>query len=525
MIGRARRAESRSRRPSPDARGRAAVIADAGALPAPQSRVRHAALLVDLNNFATFPTLAVGLLVAALRNAGHEARLLVPLAHDVPASERERVEWRLDHWKRRLHLSTFPPARWLRDGARWLYYRRQQRPHPVVLREVTRALAARPDVLLLSAYLQHHATVVEIGKRAKAAGVPLLLGGPAFNLAGVAEAWRSVPGLTAIFGGEADLVLPDLIGAAIRGEDLLRFDGVTLPDGRRSRPAPPFRALNASPVPDFSDFPWDRYRVRIIPMMTGRGCQWARCSFCSDVVSANGRTFRTRSVESVLHEMREQARRHATANFLFLDLKLNSNPALFRGLAEHVQDAVPGAQWIGTVHVDQRADNGLSRADLRAAAASGMRRISFGLESGSQRMLNLMDKGASVEGNSRFIRDCHEAGISVRCTMFKGYPGETADDLERTARFLDDHLPYLDRVRFNEFSVLEDTPVWHRLREGSVPELEADGGWPRLGRLGYRHRATQTADYRRAKARVLEAVYAINRRRLPPGAQMFDGLM
>ncbi|MBC9032932.1 radical SAM protein [Sphingomonas sp. JC676] len=508
-----------------DARGRAAILPGAMREVRPIDRTRHTALLVDLNNFATFPTLAVGILIAALRNAGHEVRLLVPLAYDVPASERERVEWWLDHWMRRIHLSTWAPARWFRDMARGLRYWWRQRPHRTVLREVARAIEAKPDVLLLSAYLQHHATVVEIGKLARAAGIPLLLGGPAFNLKGVADAWRTVPGLTAIFGGEADLLLPELIAAIVCKDDLLKFDGIVLPDGERSRPAPPFRALDSSPVPDFSDFPWDRYRVRIVPIMTGRGCQWAKCSFCSDVVSANGRTYRTRSLESVLHEMREQSRRQATSNFLFLDLKLNSNPALFRGIAEHAQDVVPGAQWIGTVHVDTRADNGLSRADLRAAAASGMRRVSFGLESGSQRMLDLMTKGATVEANSMFIRHAFEAGISVRCTMFKGYPGETAEDLERSARFLEEHLRYIDRVRFNEFSILEDTPIWAQVHAGDLPDIEVNGAQARLGRISYLNRSTQVSDYRRAKARVLGAVFAINRRRLAPGAQMFDGMM
>ncbi|MET3709605.1 radical SAM superfamily enzyme YgiQ (UPF0313 family) [Sphingomonas trueperi] len=508
-----------------DSRSRAAIVPSSAATVEAASATRYSALLVDLNNFATFPTLAVGILTASLRNAGHDARLLVPLAHDVPAAEREHVEWRFDHWMRRLHLSTSPMVRGVRGAARGVRYWWRQRPHPRVLREISKALADKPDILLLSAYLQHHSTVIEIGKRAQAAGVPVLLGGPAFNMKGVADSWRTVPGLAAIFGGEADVVLPDLIDAVIRGNDLLAFDGVTLPDGRRSRPAPPFRPLDSSPVPDFADFPWDRYRVRIVPIMTGRGCQWARCSFCSDVVSVNGRTFRTRSLESVLHEMREQSRRYATNNFLFLDLKLNSNPALFRGIAEHAQDVVPGAQWIGTVHVDTRADNGLSRSDLRAAAAGGMRRVSFGLESGSQRMLDLMQKGSTVEGNAAFIRHAFEAGISVRCTMFKGYPGETFEDLLETAAFLEAHAHYIDRVRFNDFSILEDTPVWQQVQDGMVPELLVRGHKPVLGRAFADQRATQTAKYRRAKARVLEAVYAINRRTLRPGARMFDGMM
>ncbi|WP_337187130.1 radical SAM protein [Phenylobacterium sp.] len=484
-------------------------------------------LIIDLNNFSSFPTLSIGLLVASLRNAGCDVRLLSPLAYDVEASERERSELILDHWKRRLHLSTWAPAAPVREAARAVRNWWNNRPHPRVLSEAAKALADKPDVLMLSAYLQHYPTVVELGRLAQAAGVPLLLGGPMFNIPETAAAWRTVPGLVALYGGEADLSVGALVEAVAAGGDLLAFDGVVLPDGRAAREAPPLRQLDSTPVPDFTDFPWDRYRVRIIPLMTGRGCQWSKCTFCSDVVSASGRTFRTRSLDTVLHEMREQARRHATSNFLFLDLKLNSNPAMFRGLAEHIQDHVPGAEWIGTVHVDQRADNGLSRRDLRAAVASGMRRISFGLESGSQRLLDLMNKGSRVEANAAFVREAHEAGLSVRCTMMKGYPGETAEDLEQTAAFLDSYGPYIDRVRFNDFSLLLGTPAYEAAKAdpSQYPDLRLKGQDARRARNGYARLGADTRRYRRAKAQVLRSVYEINRRRIRSSARAFDGLM
>jgi radical SAM superfamily enzyme YgiQ (UPF0313 family) len=333
------------------------------------------------------------------------------------------------------------------------------------LREVGKALETRPDAILLSAYLQHHATVVEIGKLAQRAGVPLLLGGPAFTSNEASDHWRLVPGLRALVAAEVDLEIAAMVSALCKGEDLLRFDGVTLPDGRRSKPARPLNRLDSVPVPDFTDFPWDRYPVRIVPLMASRGCQWNKCNFCSDIISVSGRTFRTRSVESVLHEMREQARRHGTRNFLFLDLKLNSNPGLLRGIVERVQNEVRGAQWIGTVHVDQRSDNGLSRQELKSAVAAGMRRVSFGLESGSQRLLDLMDKGCTVEKNSEFIHDAHGAGLSIRCTMFKGFPGETADDLRLTVEFLERHSHLIDRIRFNDFSIPDGTPIFHAVRD------------------------------------------------------------
>src|SRR4051812_37334849 len=102
----------------------------------PSARV----LVVDLNNFSSFPTLAVGLLVASLRNAGCEVRLISPLAHDVEATERERAETIADHWARRVHLSTWPLFRSARDAARAVRSWWKDRPHPRVLRETARAL-------------------------------------------------------------------------------------------------------------------------------------------------------------------------------------------------------------------------------------------------------------------------------------------------------------------------------------------------------------------------------------------------
>lgn len=483
--------------------------------------------MVDLNNFASFPTLAIGILVASLRDRGHEVRVICPLSYDVPAAVRERRETFLDHVQRRVHLSNHPLFLGARDIIRNLRTWWIERPHPTVLAEVTRELDKGPDVLLLSAYLQHYASIREIAARARQRGIPVLLGGAMFNLQETADTWRRLPGITAVVGAESDRSVSDLVESVCRGADLTRFPGVILADGTTGKSASPLRNLDETPTPDFSDFPWDRYPVRIIPIMTGRGCQWDKCLFCSDVVSASGRSFRTRSLDHVLLEMQEQARRHETTSFLFLDLKLNSYPDMMRGISSELRRYVPGAEWVGTVHVDLRRDNGLSADDLRRAVSGGMRRISFGLESGSQRLLDLMKKGSSVEANAAFIRNAHEAGLSIRCTMFKGFPGETVEDMAATANFLEQHAPYLDRVRFNEFSLLQNTPIFDAVLSKAIDEswLEVRSVISHRAKANYRHRAIESATYRKEKARALRVVHEVNRRQIRSGARQFDGLM
>lgn len=494
---------------------------------APSAQRKARVLIVDLNNLCTYPTLSIGLLTASLRSAGYEVQVLSPLAHDVVAAPREHAETLKDHVARRIQLSTSPSFRLGRDVLRSARDALRNRPHPKVLEVTAQALAMRPDAVLLSAYLQHYASVVAIGQLTKQAGIPLMLGGPVFNNPEITETWRRIPGLQAIFGGEADLSLPRLVAAAIDGADLLSFPGITLPDGRRSTTAPPLRPLEEAPVPDFTDFPWERYRVRVVPVMAARGCQWDRCKFCSDVTSVSGRSFRSRSVDAVMAELREQSRRHDTQNFIFIDLKLNSQPSLLRGIVEQMQSSVPGARWIGSVHVDTRQDNGLSRPELKAAVAAGLRRVSFGLESGSQRLLDAMDKGCTIERNSEFLHHAYEAGLSVRCTMFKGYPGETAEDLEATADFLEKHFGLIDRIQYTGFTIMTGTPIYDQLnhRPDDFADIRGLRHEHRYARTRYWQTTGEGRAYRRAKARVLRAVFAVNRRQIRSTAREFDGLM
>ncbi|MCU0855233.1 MAG: hypothetical protein MUF63_10100 [Rhodobacteraceae bacterium] len=445
-------------------------------------------LLVDLNRFASFPTLTIGLLTAAMRSRGHQVQVLCPLAYDVPGTVREYPETLRDYIAMRIRLSDVPLVEFARDMARaprtWL----RDRPHPAILREVERQIDRGTDAVLVSAYLNHQTAVREIAAIAARRGVPVLLGGPMYNLPDVAQAWRDIPGVSAIVGAEVEICIADLVETLVQNGDIMAFPGVTLPDGRVSRAAPPLRPLDATPFADFTDFPWDRYPVRIIPMMTGRGCQWDKCTFCSDVISASGRSFRTRSLEHVLLECEEQHRRHGTSNFFFLDLKLNSFPGMFRGLSEHLRSRVRGAQWIGTVHVDLRKDNGLTRRDLFNAVSGGMRRINL---------------------------------------MFKGYPGETAADLEATADFMERHSRYLDRVRFCNFQIPYGTPVHTALIEKGGQDgflaIRSSDEMQALAR--YRKRLSSDRAYRRAKARLLRTVHEINSRPLRDSARQFDGLM
>lgn len=261
--------------------------------------------------------------------------------------------------------------------------------------------------------------------------------------------------------------------------------------------------------------------------MSGRGCSWSACTFCGDVISANGRTFRSRGIEAVLNELKTQFEIHDSKDFIFLDIKLNSDLEVWNGLIAQFQAVVPKGRWIGTVHVNSKGENGLSRENLFAAKKAGLTRISFGLESASQRLLDLMKKGTDIQSCSDFIQNAYDAGISVRASMMLGFPSETTEDIEQTIVFMEKHFHHFDRIRLSKFKPLPDTP-FDRIYNKAPQKFPyfSNLKWDyRLARGLYRYKPPNTLAYRKAQKQLLDIVYKINSRPLRDNAKEFNGMM
>jgi anaerobic magnesium-protoporphyrin IX monomethyl ester cyclase len=200
---------------------------------------------------------------------------------------------------------------------------------------------------------------------------------------------------------------------------------------------------------------------------------------------------------------------------------------VWRGLHESMQDTVPGAKWTCAVHVGPRTDEGLSLEDLKAARASGLVRITTGLESGSQSLLDAMHKGTQLERTEEFLAAAREADLSTRLTVFTGYPGEDSEQVDRTATFLAANSGRIDRIHLSRLSVQEGTPLEAMVRAGdpSVSDLSVQDLDPTSGAIEHVNRAVSSRSYRLAFYRLLRVVHGINRRPLPPFAHELEGAM
>jgi len=485
-------------------------------------------LIIDLNNFARYPTLAIGYLIKPLRTAGFHVDLLSPLSLGAPTMEREAQGTIQEHIKRRVYFSTHPIMLKLHDTLRRWYTQQQSRPQEVTIQAVAEHIAKHSvDIIMLSAYLNHYPSVKAIAKLAQQKRIPVLLGGPAFNGEKVVKEWINLSGITAIFSGEADLMIGELVNAIIENKSLHGFPGLSSKAIQTVQPAPPLQHLDQLPIPDFTDFPWTYYQHKIIPIMTGRGCNWGVCTFCSDVVTANGRTYRSRPIDAVLDEIRLQSKQYGSKDFIFLDIKLNSSVEMWRAIIANFQRIVPNGHWISTVHVNARGENGLSFDELKAAKQSGLVRMSFGLETGSKKLNRRMGKGTTIEKNSQFVEDTYHAGISLRASMMLGYPGETAEDIHLSVAFLEKHEQHFDRIRLSRFKVIPETRfaklyLKRPTRFSGIKNFHWDH---RFARANYEYTDASARDYRKAKQQLLAMVHKINKKPLRDGAVQFDGLM
>ncbi len=213
--------------------------------------------------------------------------------------------------------------------------------------------------------------------------------------------------------------------------------------------------LGTLPPPDFDGLPLDKYFVptRVLPYLATRGCYWGRCEFCDH---GEGYTagYRTKKIQEILDEIKHLKDKHGARHFHFTDESYP--PALFRKLARGLIDSNMDIIW--TTHM--RFEKSLLDSEVwRDASDSGCRYLHFGYESGSERVLKLMDKATTTDVVSKHLELSAKAGIWNHCMGFFGFPGETKEEAWSSVRFLEQNKEHVHSLGFGTFDLSKHTPV------------------------------------------------------------------
>lgn len=216
--------------------------------------------------------------------------------------------------------------------------------------------------------------------------------------------------------------------------------------------------LDALPTPDFEGLPMDDYLTpqHVLLVSTSRGCYYRKCAFCT--VSLALGSYRHRAPELVIQDMRRLSERYATPYFFLSEDSIS--PVRMRQLSGAMVES--GSRFIW--QCEARLETGLKRPILEKAYQAGCRRIMFGVESASQRVLNHMKKAIKVPEIHRVLRECKEIGIGYDLLTFIGFPTETRAEAQATIGFLFAQAGVANYFTFGSFLLQRDAPA------GAMPE-------------------------------------------------------
>jgi radical SAM superfamily enzyme YgiQ (UPF0313 family) len=192
-------------------------------------------------------------------------------------------------------------------------------------------------------------------------------------------------------------------------------------------------AIPARHLVDVSSY---RYQVDGVPalsLIAQLGCPFG-CGFCAGRHSPMLRHIRTRSADSIVAEMAEMRDRFGCRGFMFYDDELNINPGLEELMDKITLERVRRAErWNlrGFVKAELFTD-----AQAYAMHRAGFRWILVGFESGSDRILDNINKKATKADNTRCIEIARRHGLKVKALMSLGHPGESPSTIEDTERWL-----------------------------------------------------------------------------------------
>jgi radical SAM superfamily enzyme YgiQ (UPF0313 family) len=271
--------------------------------------------------------------------------------------------------------------------------------------------------------------------------IPVVAGGAHITITGT-ESLKEEKAFDFAVLSESEDGMRELADAVLRGgsHDVEKVTGILYRSGDEVRATAP-RALredvDALLFPDRSDLAHDKYLFsvpgagirRFTTVITSRGCPYS-CTFCTEPLMY-GRTTRFRSAANVVDEVQEFHDRHGITHFIFVDDTLTTRKDRILEMCRLLVERKLDITWEGWTHV-----NTVSQDLLIAMHEAGLRRLSFGIESGNAEVLHSLKKNSSLEKIRNAYAMAKKAGLETRGSVILGLPGDTKATVNETIDFV-----------------------------------------------------------------------------------------
>lgn len=285
-------------------------------------------------------------------------------------------------------------------------------------------------------------------------GIPIIAGGPHMTLTSM-ESMREAPAIDYTVLSEAEDAMRDLVNALAHGDssDVDKVTGILYrtPSGEiRTTPPRTLRPdVDRLLFPDRADLDHGKYLFsvpgagirRFTTLITSRGCPY-NCTFCTEPLMY-GRTTRFRSATNVVDEIQDFHDRHDINHFIFVDDTLTTRKERILEMCEQLRERKLDITWEGWTHV-----NTVSPDLLKVMAGAGLRRLSFGIESGNAEVLQSLKKNSTLPRIREAYKWAKDAGIETRGSVILGLPGDTRASVQETIDFVV-NLKECDHAYFN----------------------------------------------------------------------------
>jgi radical SAM superfamily enzyme YgiQ (UPF0313 family) len=383
------------------------------------------------------PPLAMAQLSSCLKEAGHDVYVLdlnIRLYHSRSENYRQMWAWeQCSFWYSEKQVDKF-----FIDN------------NPQIEKMVGDVVATKSGLIGFSVSAASYLASIKIAKMIKQLdkSITVVFGGPLFfEKKWVGTVFKEEQ-IDIIIPDEGELAFTELAFCIKSGRDIrgcpgiyFKENGLPVYTGTRQ----PITDLDTLPFLDFQALPLTDYDdFRHIPFMASRGCI-QRCAFCSSRTFWPG--FRAMSGKRIFreiefHKRQQKKSNHDFGHIDFNDLLFNGNMRYLKEFCDLMASSGMDIKWSANMIIRPE----MSADVIRRMKDAGCKHIIFGIESGSQRILDLMSKHYRVEDADRVVRDMHNAGIIVTSNFMFGFPDETEDDFGLTLDFIRRNARYLDRV-------------------------------------------------------------------------------
>jgi anaerobic magnesium-protoporphyrin IX monomethyl ester cyclase len=267
--------------------------------------------------------------------------------------------------------------------------------------------------------------------------------------------------------GEGEQTMREVVAAHLAGADAGAVPGTAGAPPRpfaRDLDAIPFPARDLLPNASYIRHGRRRYGRAVTTVMSTRGCPFA-CDFCSNVVF--GSSYRERSPGNVVDEI-EEALALGYDRISFADDVFTLKPGRVLSICAEIERRDLRFSWECLGRVDA-----LDEPTARAMRRAGCTTVFFGIESGSDRILRLMNKQITTAQAASAVAAAHAAGLEVGAFFILCYPGETDDTVLETLRFAGS-LP-LDYLGLTMPYPLPGTGLYERMKDRITGDSRPDG--------------------------------------------------